>query len=128
MRHSVSRAKLQICYTCSSSEGCGSFREFGYLSSSARTRITSAVTNRQSMAVVITTRIQDNFSSMSSPPLRWHGPQVVLGGLRTDGPLFRADLSRHRSHTRKKNGHILTLDSPRRTARTDGPGRAREHL
>jgi hypothetical protein len=44
-------------------EGYGSFREFGYLSSSARTRIASAVTNRQSMAIVIATRIQDDFSS-----------------------------------------------------------------
>jgi hypothetical protein len=28
----------------------------------------------------------------SSPPLRWHGPQVVIGGLRTDSPFFWADL------------------------------------
>ena len=28
-----------------------------------------------------------------SPPLRWHGPQVVHSGLRTDDPIFRIDLS-----------------------------------
>ena len=41
------------------------------------------------MAIVTANRIQDDFSSMSSPPLRWHGPQVVHSGLRTDDPIFR---------------------------------------
>jgi hypothetical protein len=30
------------------------------------------------MATETATRVQDDFSSMSSPPLREHGPQVVL--------------------------------------------------
>jgi len=78
---------------------------FGYLRSSARTRITSAVTNRQSMAIVINTRIQDDFSSIAltsydhptdedlsagTPVLA--RPAGRSHGLRTDGPLFRADL------------------------------------
>jgi len=41
-----------------------------YFSSSARTRKTIASTNRQSMAIVTANRIQDDFSSMPSPPLR----------------------------------------------------------
>jgi len=66
------------------------------------------------MAIVIATRIQDDFSSTSrtiSHPIALtsydhptdedlsagtpveHGPQVARYGLRTDGPIFRADLS-----------------------------------
>ena len=42
----------------------GPSREFGYLArSSARTRITRATTNRQSMAMLMATRVQDDFSS-----------------------------------------------------------------
>jgi hypothetical protein len=46
------------------------------------------------MAMVTATRIQDDFSS-NRPHLLCvgKGPQVVLGGLRTDGPIFRADFS-----------------------------------
>ena len=45
------------------------------------------------MAIVMANRIQDDLSSMPSPPLREHGPQVAAYGLRTDSPIFRADLS-----------------------------------
>jgi hypothetical protein len=38
----------------------------------------------------------------SSPPLRWHGPQVARHGLRTDGSLFRADLPPPLPHTQEK--------------------------
>ena len=54
---------LQFCYTFVSPGRVGTSRVFGFLTSSARTRITSAITNRQSMAIVIATRIQDDFSS-----------------------------------------------------------------
>jgi len=43
----------------------------------------------------------------SSPPLRWHGPQVASDGLRTDGALFRADLPRPLPHTQKKPGQSI---------------------
>jgi hypothetical protein len=45
------------------------------------------------MAIVIATRIQDGFSSNRPHLLCVNGPQVVASGLRTDNPLFRADLS-----------------------------------
>ncbi len=48
---------------CLIPEGVGPPGRFGYLVSSARTRITSAIMKRQSMAIVIVTRIQDDFSS-----------------------------------------------------------------
>src|SRR5208337_5032764 len=50
--------------------GVDSLPGVGYLNSSARTRKTTASTNRQSMAIVMANRIQDDFSSMPSPPLR----------------------------------------------------------
>jgi hypothetical protein len=49
------------------------------------------------MAIVIATRIPIRVELISCPivqsPSRWHGPQVAYDGLRTDGSLFRADLS-----------------------------------
>jgi hypothetical protein len=88
----------------------GPSRESGYLNnSSAKVRITRAVTNRQSMAIVMASRNQDDFSSIDLPPLREHGPQVVAGGLRTDDPIFRTDL-RYRSHTRKEGDLSFILD------------------
>ena len=59
-----------LLYLERSRKECGSLRVFCYFISSARTRKTTAITNRQSMAIVMTIRIQDDFSSMSSPPLR----------------------------------------------------------
>jgi len=56
-------AQVVFCYTVASPGRVWPSREFGYLISSARTRITSATTNRQSMAIVMATRIQDDFSS-----------------------------------------------------------------
>ncbi len=67
-------------------------RELGYLNnSSAKVRITKAVTNRQSMAIVIASRNQDDLLSIGLTSFALNGPQVVACGLRTDGPIFRAD-------------------------------------
>jgi len=68
--------------------------------------MTRAVTNRQSMAIVIAILIQDDFSSIASPPLR-ERPAGRTSGLRTDNPIFRADLFRYRIHTRKDGVTIL---------------------
>jgi hypothetical protein len=51
---------IHLKENCSSLGRGGPFREFGYFSSSAKARITSAITNRQSMAIVTATRIQDD--------------------------------------------------------------------
>jgi hypothetical protein len=53
--------------------------------------MTSAVTNRQSMAIVIATLIQDDFSSNRPHLLCVSTARRSFRGLRTDGPLFRAD-------------------------------------
>jgi len=47
-----------------------------------------------------------SFGHSSSPPLRWHGPQVVLSGLRIDGPIFRTDLATA-SHAHKEGAISL---------------------
>ncbi len=98
----------------------GPSRVFGYLRSSAKTRITRAITNRQSMAMEMATRVQDDFSSnvltsydhpMDEDPSAgtpvWHGPQVVLAACgptaRSSGPIFR-----HRfPHTQKKRDQFI---------------------
>jgi hypothetical protein len=40
------------------------------------------------MTIVMSTRIQDDFSSMGLTSLHWVGPQVDCSGLRTVGPVF----------------------------------------
>jgi hypothetical protein len=80
----------------------GPFREFGYLISSARTRITSASTNRQSTAIVIATRVQDDFSSNVLTSFTLARPAGRSSDLRTDGPLFRTDLLPPLTHSQKK--------------------------
>ncbi|MGB6157234.1 MAG: hypothetical protein WBH45_03055 [Acidobacteriaceae bacterium] len=52
------------------------------------TRTTTAITNRQSTAIVIITRIHDDFSSMGLTSFHWNGPQVVACGLRAVGPIL----------------------------------------
>lgn len=53
-------------YTFLSLGRCGPSREFGYfLRNSAKARIASAILNRQSMAIIMTTRIQDGFWAIS---------------------------------------------------------------
>jgi hypothetical protein len=71
----------------------GTSREFGYRNSSAKARITRAVTNRQSTAIVMTIRIQDDFSSTRLTSFALTRPAGRSSGLRTDGPFFRADLA-----------------------------------
>ena len=61
--HAVRDLAARFAILCLVPEGCGPSWEFGYLISSARTRMTRAATNRQSMAMVIATRIQDDLSS-----------------------------------------------------------------
>jgi hypothetical protein len=52
------------------------------------------------MVTVMATRIQDDFSSNRLTSFALARPAGRFSGLRTVGPLFRADL-RYRSHTRK---------------------------
>jgi len=84
-------------------------REFGYLSSSARTRITSAVTNRQSMAMVIATRIQDDFSSNRPHLLRVSTARSRLRRPADRRPNLPGRFFRRRSHTRKRSADSLQL-------------------
>jgi hypothetical protein len=93
-------------------EGCGPWG-VGYLSSSARARITSAITNRQSMAIVMATRIrcqgrEQFLIQLSSPPLRWYGPLVVH---ETCGPTAHSSepIFNRRFHTRKRSAMSLLL-------------------
>jgi len=57
--------------------------------------------------MVIATRIQDDFSSNALTSFALARPAGRSRGLRTDGPIFRTDLFRYRSHTRKEGGLIL---------------------
>jgi hypothetical protein len=103
----------------------GPSRVFGYLNSSARTRITSAVTNRQSMAMVIATRIQDDFSS-NRPHLLCVGTarrsfQAARGPtVRSSGPILRQRFP----HTQKKRDHstvVILTGSVRTVTRVGHP-------
>jgi hypothetical protein len=76
-----------------SRKGEESSREFGCLISSARAKITSAVTNRQSMAIVIATRIQVVLSPNALTSFALARPAGRSSGLRTDDPIFRIDLA-----------------------------------
>jgi len=58
--------------------------------------MTSAITNRQSMAIVMATRIQDDFSSN-------HPHLPCVGTAQSPGPIFR----RCRFHTRKESASSL---------------------
>ena len=108
----------------------GPSREFGYLArSSARTRMTSAVMNRQSMAIITATRIQDDFSS-NRPHLLCVGTarrsfSAACGPTaQSSGPTFR-----HRfPHTQKKRDQFISgilVGSVRAVTRV---GRGRSHL
>jgi hypothetical protein len=63
-RSVCSFATQALRYTVLIPGRCRTSWGFGYLTSSARTRSTSAITNRQSMATVINKRIQDDRSSI----------------------------------------------------------------
>jgi hypothetical protein len=90
-------------------EGVGSSREFCYLvRSSVRTRITSAVTNRQSMAIVIRTRIQDDFSPNALTSFALARPAGRSSGLRTDGPIFRTDLHHRFPNTQRRRDQSIS--------------------
>ena len=97
---------------CPGRGGYLSSRVFGYLISSARTRITSAVTNRQSTAIVIATRIQDDLLS-NRPHLSCVG--TARGSLSTAcGPTAHSSepIFHRRSHTRKGNSISLLGRGP----------------
>jgi hypothetical protein len=68
--------------------------------------MTRAVTNRQSMAIVIATRIQDGFSSNRPHLLCVNGPQVVATACGPTAHLPGRSL-RYRIHTRKVDANIL---------------------
>jgi hypothetical protein len=101
--------EASFCYTYFVPEGVESLssREFGYLISTARTRITSAVTNRQSTATVIATRIQDDFLS--------NRPHLLCAGTARRsvstacGPTAHSSepIFHRRSHTRKRSSISL---------------------
>jgi hypothetical protein len=86
----------------------------GYFSSSAKARITIAVTNRQSMAIVIRTRIQDDFSSNRLTSFALARPAGRSDGLRTDGSLLRADLPPPLPNTQKKLDQSTAAPPPGR--------------
>jgi len=103
--------EASFCYTYFVPEGVESLssREFGYLISSARTRITSAITNRQSTAIVIATLIQDDFSS-NRPHLLCVG--TARRSLSTAcGPTAQSSepIFHRRSHTRKRSSISLPV-------------------
>ena len=104
--------KCDSCYTVLVPGRVWPFREFGYLTSSARTRITSAITNRQSMAIVIKTRIQDDFSS-NRPHLLCVGTArrslTTARGptARSSGPIFPPPLP----HTQMKRFDLIACIS-----------------
>jgi hypothetical protein len=54
------------------------------------------------MAIVIATRIQDNFSSNRLTSFALARPAGRSSGLRTDGPFFRADLSPPLPHSQRR--------------------------
>ena len=106
---------LQFCYTFVSPGRVGTSRVFGFLTSSARTRITSAITNRQSMAIVIATRIQDDFSSNRPHLLRVGTARrslVTACGptAHSSEPIFPPPLP----HTQKKRNQSTAIISPSR--------------
>jgi hypothetical protein len=45
------------------------------------------------MTIVMAMRVQDVFLSRGLTSFHWNGPQVVIGGLRTVGPILRANFS-----------------------------------
>jgi hypothetical protein len=53
------------------------------------------------MAIVIAIRIQDDFSSIVLTSFALARPAGRWRDLRADDPIFRANLFRRRSHTRK---------------------------
>lgn len=73
-------------------EGCNPSGRLCYLSSSRSTRSTSAITNRQSTATVMITRIQDDFSSKGLTSLASERLADRYCGSRADGPAFRTNL------------------------------------
>jgi hypothetical protein len=87
-RWRTKRSHLNAKHSCAASicrsaklsllpEGCLPPGRLCYLISSRSARITRAITNRQSTAIVMITRIQDDFSSKGLTSLHWNGPQVV---------------------------------------------------
>src|SRR5580704_8756237 len=88
--------------------GCDPPERLCYFSSSTSTRTTSATTNRQSTAIVISTRIQDDFSSMASPPFIGPArrPQSRLAGR---WPIVLSQFQRSRFRTLKEAKSRLVL-------------------
>lgn len=89
-------------------EGVRSFRGYGYFISSARTRMATAATNRQSTATVMAMRNQDDFASIVLTSLASDGPQVVPAAC---GPMVHSSgpILRRRSHARKRGAPIQSL-------------------
>jgi hypothetical protein len=98
---------FDLSYTVLIPGRSGSSREFGHFRSSTRTRSTSATTNRQSMAIVIKTRIQDDFSSNRLTSFALARP----AGRSLRPADRRLNLSsrsfRRRSHARKRSADSL---------------------
>ena len=120
-KHRVPLATRNRAILISTQQGWISLPGVGYyFSSSARTKKTTASTNRQSMAIVMANRIQDDFSSnaltsydhptdedlSAGTPVRAR-PAGRCRGLRTDSPIFRADLSLPRSHSQRRSTHSI---------------------
>ena len=68
------------------------------------------MTNRQSMAIVTATRIQDDFSSNALTSFALARPAGRSSGLRTDDPIFRIDLRRRFPRTQKRAGSVYGRD------------------
>jgi hypothetical protein len=109
LRSGHDRLRMTPATLHSSLQGVEPYRDFGYFIISVRTRSATANTNRQSMATVMANRIQNDLSSNRPHLLCVNTARRSSSGLRTDSPIFRADL-RYRFHFRKEGSAFLRIE------------------
>jgi len=73
-------------------EGCDPPGRLCYLISSASTRTTITSNNRQSRAIAMVMRVQDNLLSIGLTSLRRNGSLTVAAVSEPFGPVFRTNL------------------------------------